>query len=453
MTMCTSCFASHQTIRDEAPCVVYPIRQETAYQPAMLNIQGVDASELGACHTTCYPEAYWAPVGAPMAARYCEESDTFLVGDTPQNRQRLLAFLRDAASRFVVTHKGENARHEPAFNLAGHLSATAPELLAWLIQDEKAQGESAITDALFAQAQAAWGVLSKGVFHGRVFWQVTGGARPVAMAVMHQSAYDELLVRGARLRGDTAEVFQRKLNAIATEAERLLQAAKASVQKSETRDLADTPPELQEEKRRQLEAIRDIRILAGVNSSVSELVSRHGAGSNRSLPQEYRAIYVALKDWADEKLTTEGFAERVAPWLGDRFVMAALEEFNVFLAPSMSACEGYDNASGRQYADFVRDVASAVTRDYDIRNHGAVQSYRVTLKFFEDVVRMLETARGQYEAPMQIVQLVRDQDGNYVLDFDVPLDIDDGDDYETLLEIFSNSPIQGIVFTETLVRR
>lgn len=185
-----NCFATHQSITDGAPCVVFPIQQACTYEKVEVTAGDEGFSLFGVAHQTCYFDAFWEPMGGFVTGRYADYGQV-VPDDTPANRVFMLHVIRSLQLQDIVVQQGESSRHEPGVNVGLFIQEEAPGLDGYLrdLRDLHFVDAGPGPADLFDQLCHVWGKLWDVAAKGRLFSRsVSGDMRPVMFAVMHGHA-------------------------------------------------------------------------------------------------------------------------------------------------------------------------------------------------------------------------------------------------------------------------
>lgn len=197
----TTCFASQQTIAPGERCLVIPLIQKSTYTPAQATY-GEETHELhGVTSSTCYPTAFWRPMGAFFDAKY-DDYGRVVLEQTESNLSGLLEFLRYVLNNTPVVALGKNHSHDLAFDFRFFLTDKASSLGAWLLRRREDPSVTFDAQQFFAEGVLCWDYIWEVAFENRLFGaDYNQQLRPLTFAVLHKRA-QELLVADTEAQTD-----------------------------------------------------------------------------------------------------------------------------------------------------------------------------------------------------------------------------------------------------------
>lgn len=344
-----TCFASLQSIATGDRCFVLPVLQESSYDAQTVVRRGVEERHYGVAMTHSYAHAFWTPYGGFIEARYGDRGNVDLL-DTPINRLRLRELFRRLLSS-APTKELDDAG-VPLFDFKAFVEGCAPALLAELGRAAEQAVEYVVPSsdaALFADMQSAWSYLETAMWHHRVFADdIFHRLRPLQWAVMHKSAFEELvsLVENNLLLSNGSARREDVLQRFLADAPGFLdpQALPAA---------PDSPEE------------RELRLEALVTRSMQESSLRDALApldrcGSLHYPSERVELVLAFNRYRSGELSRGELDEVLRPTFDTRYALGGLNELNLRIAPAAFGGEDYSNEVGRQYARLVQTVSAQV---------------------------------------------------------------------------------------------
>lgn len=345
-----TCFASLQTIATGDCCFVLPVLQESTYEAQTVVRRGVEEQHYGVAKTHSYAHAFWTPLGGFVEARY-EDCGSVELLDTPINRLRLRELFRRLLSTAAATTELDDVG-VPLFDFKAFLQGRAPALLAELERVPENGAEYAVPAsdaALFVDMQSAWTYLATAMWRHRVFAEdISHRLRPLQWAVMHKSAFEELvgLVENNLLLSSGSARREDVLQRFLDDAPGFLepQALPAS---------SDSPEE------------RELRLKAMVTRSMQESNLRDALApldrcGSLHYPSERAELVLAFNRYRSGELSREELNDVLRPTFDTRYALGGLNELNLRIAPTAFGGEDYTNEVGRQYARLVQAVSAQI---------------------------------------------------------------------------------------------
>ncbi len=368
----TACFVSRQTIATGDACKVIPIRQAHTYREVETSFGGKNAQLWGHCHSTCYPDRFWAPIGGFFDAVY-DDYGRFTLTDNVNNRLLIWAFLTEALQQVPVVAVGENQSHEIPCDLRAFMASTTPQLLAELSPQRRVEAPAlaqapsdvaADSEQLWEQSLKCWDYLWEVARESRLVWACGHVLRPAGFAVMHTVAYAELVVISGTARGYRGEsyamrdFFGRALESVKTWS--TARAAPFSKAPSAQRNFG-------------LEAYF-------AANKFRDAMAVFGGNLNYRLMGEDSLLETAFGAYLEGKLSDDELFESMKPAIEVRYACSALEGLNLHFEPMVYASQDYHNDVGESYAQLVDVVQAKVTRGRDVHYYGAFNGYQVLVK-------------------------------------------------------------------------
>lgn len=341
-----TCFASLQSIASGDRCFVLPVIQESSLEPVTLLHRGVEEQHWGVSMTRSYAHALWKPYGGFIEAFYRDYGKVEPV-DTPMNRLRLRELFR-RVFRTAAPTKELDGDGITIFDFKAFVQGSAPALLAEL--DSATEHCVPGTDAgLFADMQSCWAYLATAMWKQRLFADdLFHRLRPVQWAVMHASAFGELvelvesnlLLSGGSARRE--DVLQRFLDHAPGFLERHSLPA-------------DSGTEAEGESRMEQMVTR----FSQERDLTDALAPLDRCGS-LNYPSERVELLLAFDRYREGGLSRSELNELLRPTFDTRYALGGLNELNLRIAPTAFGGEDYTNEVGRQFVQFVQAVSSQV---------------------------------------------------------------------------------------------
>lgn len=375
----TKCFASNQTIAEGDACRIIAIVQQSSYAPVAIS-RGDETKELpGVCHTTCYADSFWRPLGSFITARYvdCGEFELLL---EPLMRAHVLSFISDMLQEGWNTAQGGNPCHDHACDLAAFIADKAPQLHELLVNKGQVAGrDGELDEELVLCWNYLWGVAAEHRLfrnHGHQ------GPRPLQFAVLHEHAYQVLVERAA-----ASSDWDGNCNEPDAYLRRALAQARADVVK-EVADEGSIEPAF--ERMMFNGTLRDAFGRAGGQSSSLSLAA------SRLLSQLVTALLKGER-------TEDNFIERCIPMLEDQLAIGSLNCLNLRFSPYVYAPGDSGNAVGQAYLTFANEVGGRVTRDCLERMYGDFHSFQGVARTADEVSGLTGAVRQRDGAVIDVV--------------------------------------------------
>lgn len=384
----TSCFVSRQTIATGDACKVMPISQARTYREVELTHGDRAVRAYGHTHSTCYPTCFWEPASGFFDAVY-DDYGKFTLSDTDNNRDLLVQFLGEALRHVPNVALGENTSHDIPCDLRGFMASNTPRLLACYGKQAAAPAETADPDLLWPEAVQCWDYLWEVAREARLFWSdYSGVLRPMGFAVMHQTAFDELVAMTNAWVGYGGESYEMRVFF-----QRALDDVKAWAVKREEKRLATQPLE---ERNARLESYFAFDKLRNAMERV---------GGNVRIPyaSDYSQFDEVYDDYSNGKLSDDALFELVKPSLELRYACSGLESLNLHFEPMVYAGQDYSNEVGVSYAKLVQSVARKVTRGRDVHCYGEFIEYSVLARD-PQVFEHLSKKAHEYDGALNLLR-------------------------------------------------
>lgn len=175
----TSCFVTHQTISDGDECIVIPVNQSSTSRTVDVIYNGAKKELYGATDSTCYPHAFWNPIGFTFDCKFVDGGEVRL-SNTPTNKFSLLNFISH-----LLAYGGEIERGL-SFNLIKFISLETPQLND-LCKPERILPSD--PEALWLELLQTWDYIWETSMQHQLFCRSYRGVFPLEFAVVHKSAY------------------------------------------------------------------------------------------------------------------------------------------------------------------------------------------------------------------------------------------------------------------------
>lgn len=400
-----TCFASNQTIAPGDLCRVLPVIQEATYRAMELSLDEEKTSAFGVASSTCYADSFWGPAGGFITAKYDDYGRVELVLD-PLMRAHVLHLTGELLQHGYVTAQGENEYHDLPFDLRAFLTEKAPGVFTVLTTKKAGDLEDKLgaidwqNGDIDGELVATWDYIWEVVFKQRVFISHRGNPRAFTFAVIHEEAYQALVVAAAGHRGwddeslEPTAVLQRTL----TRARGLLS------------ERAIDPKFAYREGFRMADTFRDAIGRAGGQSGTLA-----GIAAN------------SITSWClalvEKRITDDELIERMLPLMRDQQVYGGFNSLNLRISPMVTASQDYDNSVGTAYVDFVTKVSGAVTRGRLTHMYGPFQHYAMRVPSVADMDKLKEDVR-EWDAAIEGVE-VTPVDGVFAVTFSCTLELGD----------------------------
>lgn len=327
----TTCFASNQTIASGDACWVIPIRQASGDKPVEIQYRDKKYSEYAHASTTCYPTAFWEPVGEPIRAEYYDYGrvEIMRTNENLANVLSLFLYLRELGA---VSEKGDNQYHDLSFDIQQFLADKAGSVLD--ILDGKVGNHE--FELVKTEMDLAWDYVWEVAHEHRLFVgaSYTKPVRQFQFAIVHDSAYQNLI-----------ELHESQEPWMHLPRERKAFVTYAAGHQG----------------RRAPDTITDFL--------------RCGGGCNWAYQLRYDTLSASVKDYALGNISVDVLYEKLKPWVDFRYFMAGLEMLNLKFSPLVYASQDYNNEVGEMYAKFVGEVSASVcaerNKDYRVEEVGA----------------------------------------------------------------------------------
>jgi hypothetical protein len=307
------------------------------------------------------------------------------------------------------------------------MTAQTPKLFELLTSREQLPTANLTNEEHITQLESCWEYLFNVTQQNRLFWRnYQGILRPMAFAVMHRFAYDELIaVTNAHVHwGDRSfemrTFFDQALQQVQPEIKKLRQANKEAGPGDDT-------------------YVSKFMLVDDFRDSWRCIADSEGL----SFGEEYAAFSGALEGYINADRSADQLFEVLTPWLNTRYAYGGLRLLNLHLGPMVYDDQDYDNSTGAAYAQFTATVSARVSRDRLVTAYGEFLLYEVTvespaiLQAFVPYARGTDTAvvvTGTRPSPVET--------GATIVSFECPLDF--ADLTELLGEFVAEPGITGI---------
>jgi hypothetical protein len=335
----TKCFASGQTIATGDKCLVIPIEQASTYRPIQLNWGGKNLELYGAFHSRCHPDSFWTPLCGGFTATY-DDCGRFQLERTDHNLFNLTHWVRMLRDECPVTLAGDNEYHELSFNFGAFLAKEAPHVLACEDATLKNPVEQ-LRETYLDEAIKCWDYAFKVSGHSRLF-RTHKGPRAVQFAVLHHLVADELVsMASSGLDYNSNSVAPRDV---------FERAVLTGREAADATDYTACPIELA------------MRKGWAFRMEATEVFKERGGLSLGTRAEQAHLRHVLGRIQTGEWSTELAF-EQFLPTLRGRYIFGSLETLALHFEPMMCTGQDYDNSVGKDFAQFIQKVSSAVTKE------------------------------------------------------------------------------------------
>lgn len=111
-----ACMASHQVITPNTEVIIFPIYQESSFNPIKISNNNQHFSPYGISHSNCYPNAFWNYAGPLIRASYSDYG-TFELLNTKENIDNIIQFFNHLFIKSFKTEKGMHEYRDSSFNI------------------------------------------------------------------------------------------------------------------------------------------------------------------------------------------------------------------------------------------------------------------------------------------------------------------------------------------------
>lgn len=329
----TSCMVSQQVITPGAEVVIFPIRQESTYNPVELSSGDKKFSIYGVSNSTCYPTAFWGYAGPMIHGKY-DDYGRFELSDTEETKESLITFFDLLHKESLVTSQGENKSHDLAFDMKNIYTPKVSYSFEQLIE---------IWDTMFEVSSKC-----------RLFIKSHyGEPKNLQFAVVHKAAADYLKnITNEKVGWDDSSyeksIFFKKY------------------MQSQVDRTVNTFPAWDEK-----------RVLEWVISKVSFLEGYRIGETEGAHFSFYHDAFDKVIDLMEENdnvavgfQVTDEFTNKMLDILSlhidHRYIHSGMESLGIKLSPMVYASQDYDNETGKAYASMVQAVSREVLREIKV---------------------------------------------------------------------------------------
>lgn len=188
------CFASKQVISEGVGCRVALLRQANTFHSVKASWSGKSHEVHGVCTLGVGIDALWRPSSGFLKAEYIDYG-LFKLADTTENHSFLLEVFVNLWDDSIMVHAIQGDQLELAFDFRALVQEKAPVLFSALSTNKALLAGQKFDAFLFEEAAVLWDCLQEAMREGHVFEvdSVTGSLRPLSLAAVHESAFEELI--------------------------------------------------------------------------------------------------------------------------------------------------------------------------------------------------------------------------------------------------------------------
>jgi hypothetical protein len=395
-----ACFVSNQSIARGDACRVFPIVQQSSFHACDLTRGEEKTSAFGISSSMCYADSMWRPVGGMMPAVY-DDYGRLLVQFDPLVRAHMLDMFDQLLRVGYITAQGSNPSHDVPFDMRAFMQESAPQLLGSLGTKEvevEADGAKWREGAQDEEFIACWKYLCRVLWQQRVFVSRQGTPRPLAIAVMHEHVYQELIARmasGTTYASESLEPVAFLQRALSESREKI---------KAYEPVVLDRP------------FIESYRLADLMRSAVGRTDGQSGHLPNLA-SNTISGLSLAL---VENRLTEAEYLNELKPFLLDQYAYGSLNDLNLRISPMVPADQDHFNARGVRYAEFINKVSSSIVRSRQIHQFGPFMPYQAKAR---TIGEMAEIVSFMCEWDAAIVDVVSTPDGDeFLVAFSCTLD-------------------------------
>jgi hypothetical protein len=326
------CFASNQVIAEREKCRVAVIIQKASFHPMTAELHGKKTTQFGVSNRCGATDAWWSPVTAFMTGHYADYSKVELA-DTPENQTILTEFYNSLYRTGATVVDDE--KQTTVFDFPDLVQKHAPKLHAKLSVQTSFYDRIRPEELDMEEAMVLWDVLQDAIIQGQAYkadsLQVV---RPVRLAALHEASFQQLVKTVEATSSYCGQSFARESyfgNAFANLAI----------------DLAAVEDEMKQ-------FVRKDHFRGVLRFDADSLVMHPTTWAFRDTFDD------ALDAVVEGKQPVSHFLAACAYPLDSLYATFSLEQLNIQFSPITYAGQDYDNTVGRQYADFVAEVAATV---------------------------------------------------------------------------------------------
>lgn len=312
------------------------------------------------CESDCYTNGHWNPRSLFIAGTYDDYGKVIPDLSNVVTRCSVMALinnLRNIRENYSVV----KSDYYPGFDLAKYHKEELEKLLP-------PKGSSISSPELDEYMLKAWDYIWEGHQAGVLFGSpVSGrGVAPMAFAVMHDKAYEELLtIIGAKLASKTSELHQEVLEKCKSQAEEYV----STYSKQEDGDR---------------------KRYYYLDGFFNELKSNMSNSDIMPSPQ-LRGLVSDILDSYHKTLSNEELLSRLSTVINMLLVISGLNYLNIKLSPVVTASQDYLNRSGLAYSNFVNKVSKKILNERLCDDDGYRAHFTVMGKYLSDNERVRVT--------------------------------------------------------------
>lgn len=330
------CFASGQVIAEGEKCRVAVILQSATYSPALISYSDQAYELYGVRHASYGPGSLWRPRTGFLSGTY-DDCFKILLDETPENLAILAEFFTGFYRHGAVSNPKDATRRRRGltFDFKLLVEENAPQLHGALSKLEKYYDCLTPESLVFSEVQAVWELLQESIMEEVVFCADGSQVlRPLQLAAVHEVTFQGLIALAEGLKSYDGSPFARE-------------------------------PYFT----RAFQGLNDV--VADVDDVVKPFFRMDAFRESLRLRMDSELTHATL--WAFHKSfeRTVGLVaekgEPVARFLEDckapldsLYALKGLERLDVPFTPLADAGQDYDNATGKQYAEFVNSVSVAI---------------------------------------------------------------------------------------------
>lgn len=330
------CFASKQVVSERELCRVALLRQASAYEPSQVTYLDSTQSVFGVESAGVGMDALWRPVSGFLKAEY-DDYGLFKLHDTPENRRFLLDVFDNLWTDNIRVQKGKPDALKSAFDFRALAQEKAPTLFASMSAKQHPFHSTPSAAFVFEEATELWDEIQAALRDGQVFDVNTSNRaiRPMGLAVMHESAFEELIAltegltsyRGLRLDRDSVV----------------------------TRMFAELENELKETPAEHQAYMRQDRVRSAMRMNLDHGVERIVLWPLR------RELEKAVDKVCSQGAPIAEFVSDCNELLNQVLALKGLDYLNLAFTPVAYAGQDYENTCGAKYAEFVAKTSGKVS--------------------------------------------------------------------------------------------
>lgn len=328
----TSCMVSQQVIIPGMEAFILPIQQQATYSPVELVKGGIETSQYGFAHTSCYPTAFWGYSGPIIRGKY-EDYGLFKLIETDDNSNNLVSFFDHLIADSYNTKQGENEYHDHAFDIHS-------------IYNPK-QNYS------FAELETIWDSLWEVSQENRLFvCDYNNQPRNLQFAVIHHAAADYLINTVNSFKNYEGKSYEQKSYFDSYIRNKLEKAVHIFSNKEKHIDSFYFFTS-------QLTELYDYRI----GEQEGSYISNYYINENNviDLIEDFVSKNPGNNNFSTELI--DKLFEHFKTQIQHRYLHVGLNNLNIKLSPMIYASQDYDNTAGKAYAKMIRTVSAQVVKE------------------------------------------------------------------------------------------